>query len=67
MSGLAALDAVPGIGRLTHWLPYQAARAGLCDRAGLTGDAAAAYRAALALNPALAERLYLQRRLARLT
>lgn len=67
VSGLAALDAVPGLGRLTNWLPYQAARAGLCDRAGLTGDAAGAYRAALALNPAPAERLYLERRLAKLT
>ncbi|WP_310542569.1 DUF6596 domain-containing protein [Phenylobacterium sp.] len=65
--GLAALDAVPGGGRLTNWLPYQAARAGLCDRAGLTEDAAAAYRAALALGPAPAERLYLERRLAALT
>ena len=66
-AGLAALDAVPGVGRLTGWLPYQAARAGLCDRAGLTGEAAAAYHAALALTPAPAERLYLQRRLAALT
>ena len=66
-AGLAALDAVPGVGRLTNWLPYQAARAGLCDRAGLTGDAAAAYRATLALGPAPAERLYLERRLAALT
>lgn len=66
-AGLAALDAVPGVGRLTNWLPYQAARAGLCDRAGLTGDAAGAYRAALALSPAPAERRYLQRRLAALT
>ncbi|MDO8324598.1 MAG: RNA polymerase sigma factor [Phenylobacterium sp.] len=65
--GLAALDAVPDAGRLTNWLPYQAARAGLCDRAGLTGDAAAAYHAALALGPAPAERLYLERRLAALT
>jgi RNA polymerase sigma-70 factor (ECF subfamily) len=66
-AGLAALDAVPDAGRLTNWLPYQAARAGLCERAGLTGDAAAAYHAALALGPAPAERLYLQRRLAALT
>ena len=66
LAGLAALDAVKGIGRLTRWLPYQAARAGLCGRAGLKGDAAVAYHAALALDPAPAERLYLQRRLARL-
>lgn len=63
-AGLAALGAAPGIGRLVKWLPYQAARAGLYDRAGLKADAAGAYRAALALNPAPAERLYLERRLA---
>jgi len=63
-AGLSVLDAVPGAARLTNWLPYQAARAGLCDRVGLKGDAVAAYRAALALGPAPAERLYLERRLA---
>ncbi|MFN3511650.1 MAG: RNA polymerase sigma factor [Phenylobacterium sp.] len=63
-AGLAALDAVPAARRLARWLPYQAARAALCERAGLKSDAAGAYRAALALQPAPAERLYLQRRLA---
>ena len=62
--GLAALEAVPGGGRLAAWLPYQAARAALCEGAGLAADAAGAYRAALALKPAPAERLYLERRLA---
>lgn len=60
-AGLAALDAVAGA---EGWLPYQAARAGLCVAAGRTDEAAEAYRAALALGPAPAERLYLERRLA---
>jgi RNA polymerase sigma-70 factor (ECF subfamily) len=46
------------------WLPYQAARAGLCAAAGRNIEAAEALRAALALNPAPAERLFLQRKLA---
>lgn len=65
-AGLAALQAVPGAGRLTGWLPYQAARAHLCAEAGLSADAIGAFRAALALQPAAAERLYLERRLAAL-
>jgi len=48
------------------WLPYQAARAGLCAKAGRTAEAAAALKAALALDPAPAERLFLKRRLAAL-
>lgn len=63
-AGLAALQAIPGGGRLASWLPYQAARAGLCEGAGLLADAASAYRAALALKPAPAERRYLEHRLA---
>lgn len=59
-TGLAALDAVTG---MEAWLPYQAARAHLCARAGRRPEAAQAYRAALALGPAPAERLYLERRL----
>lgn len=62
-AGLASLDAVSGA---VGWLPYQAARAGLCVAAGRTDEAAGAYRAALALGPAPAERLYLERRLAEL-
>lgn len=60
-AGLAALDAVAGA---EGWLPYQAARAGLCVAVGRPDEAAEAYRAALALGPAPAERLYLERRLA---
>ncbi|WP_309090567.1 DUF6596 domain-containing protein [Phenylobacterium sp.] len=58
--GLEALAQVTG---MEAWLPYQAARAHLCARAGRPSDAAQAYQAALELGPALAERLYLERRL----
>lgn len=59
-AGLAALDRIDGV---SGWLPYQAARAALADRAGLPDAARDAYAAALALDPAPAERLYLERRL----
>lgn len=62
--GLAALGQVVG---LDGWLPYQAALAGLSAAAGDTAAARAAFRAALALEPGPAERLYLERRLRRLT
>ena len=64
-AGLAALRVIDA--SLEGWLPFQAARASLCDRAGLKAEAAEAYAAALALGPAPAERLYLERRLARLS
>ncbi|MFL5297377.1 MAG: RNA polymerase sigma factor [Phenylobacterium sp.] len=62
-AGLAALAAA---GAPQHWLPYQAARAGLCAKAGRDAEAREALTAALALDPAPAERLFLQRRLAAL-
>ncbi|MDB5466561.1 MAG: polymerase sigma-70 factor, subfamily, partial [Phenylobacterium sp.] len=62
-AGLAALAAA---GAPTDWLPYQAARAGLCAMAGRTAESAEALEAALALGPAPAERLFLERRLATL-
>jgi RNA polymerase sigma-70 factor, ECF subfamily len=65
-AGLAALGAVHGPERLAGWLPYQAARAGLFAMAGRDAEAAEALRAALALHPASAERLFLERRLAAL-
>jgi RNA polymerase sigma-70 factor, ECF subfamily len=65
-AGLAALNAVKGPDRLATWLPYQAARAGLFAKAGRETEAAEALRAALALHPAPAERLFLERRLAAL-
>ena len=66
-AGLAALAAVAGQDRLATWLPYQAARAGLYAKAGRDAEAAGALQAALALHPAPAERLFLERRLADLT
>lgn len=61
-AGLAALEALGG-GKLEHYRPWHAARAHL---RALTGDrhgAAAAYCRALDLNPARAERLFLEARL----
>jgi RNA polymerase sigma-70 factor (ECF subfamily) len=66
-AGLAALAAVGDQDRLTGWLPYHAARAGLYAMAGRDGEAAQALKTALALRPAPAERLFLERRLAALT
>ena len=65
-AGLAALGSIEGTERLAGWMPYQAARAGLLAKAGRDTDAAQAIRAALALQPAPAERLFLERRLAAL-
>ena len=65
-SAEAGLAALADAGAREDWLPYQAARAGLCAMAGRGGEAADALRAALALNPAPAERLFLERRLAKL-
>ncbi|HEX5263393.1 MAG TPA: DUF6596 domain-containing protein [Phenylobacterium sp.] len=62
-AGLAALAAVDGPEGLARWLPYQAARAGLFAKAGRQAEAAEALRAALALHPAPAERIFLERRL----
>lgn len=59
-AGLAALAGVTG---MEGWLPYQAARAHLCAAAGRTPEAAEAFNAALRLQPAPAERLYLEGRL----
>ncbi len=61
-AGLDALAAVPADGRLDGWLPWQAARAWLLEEAGRNEEARAAYDAALALDPAPAERLYFARR-----
>jgi RNA polymerase sigma-70 factor (ECF subfamily) len=66
-AGLQALAGIDASQRLTDWLPYQAARAGLCAKAGRAEEAAEALRAALALGPAPAERLFLVRRLGELS
>ena len=65
-AGLAALEAIRTDRDLGAWLPWQAARAGLCEQAGRPAKALAALDAALALEPAPAERLYLVRRRAML-
>jgi RNA polymerase sigma-70 factor, ECF subfamily len=56
-AGLTELKKVEG---MATWLPYQAALAALSAQAGRPGDAATAYAAALTLDPAPAERLYLE-------
>jgi RNA polymerase sigma-70 factor (ECF subfamily) len=63
--GLRAFNAIEPEG-LAGWLPWQATRAWLLDQTGQRLAAAAAYEAALALNPPQAERLYLERQKARL-
>lgn len=63
-AGLAALSEVQGV---RDWLPYQAALAGLSAKAGRRAEAAQALRATLALQPAPAERLYLEQQLRRLS
>jgi RNA polymerase sigma-70 factor (ECF subfamily) len=60
-AGLAALEAATA----PDWLPWQAARADLLTRLGRP-EALAAYGAALALDPAPAERRFLEARRARL-
>ena len=64
----AALDEADALRTpaLEGWLPFHAARAHFLDRLGRTRDAAAAFDAALALGPAPAERLYLERKRATL-
>lgn len=54
-AGLAALP--PPM----DWLPWHAAHAHLLQQAGRSAEAAEAFRAALALNPPPAERLFLER------
>jgi RNA polymerase sigma-70 factor, ECF subfamily len=63
---LAALEEMDAGAPLRAFLPYQAVRAGLLSRAGRPEHAAQAYRAALALGPGAAERMWLKRRLAEL-
>ncbi len=59
--GLEEVEAVDGQ-LLASYLPYHAVRAGLLRQAGRLADAEDAYRAALALDPAPAERAWLQGR-----
>jgi len=62
-AGLAALEAISGARGIEGWLPWHAARAELLARAGDGAAARDAYRAALALGPPPAERLFLEDRL----
>lgn len=64
-AGLTALDALDP-GALSGYHPLPAARADLLRRLGRTGEAATAYRAALALVDNEREQAFLQRRLANL-
>ena len=59
-AGLALLDTVEGAER---WHLFHTTRAELLRRAGRTDEAAAAYRAALALEPNEVDSRYLERRL----
>lgn len=61
-AGLAAIKALGGE-KLEHYRPWHAARAHLLAQTGDREGAAAAYRKALDLNPARAERLFLEARL----
>jgi RNA polymerase sigma-70 factor (ECF subfamily) len=64
--GLERLDALQTSGRLAGYHLLPAARADLLRRAGRRGEAAAAYREAIAIAKNEAERDYLARRLAAL-
>ena len=61
-AGLAALEAL-GSDKLASYRPWYAARGHLLAQTGDPEGAAAAYRTALTLNPARAERLFLERKL----
>jgi RNA polymerase sigma-70 factor (ECF subfamily) len=62
-AGLVILDSVSRDPQLRRWPPLHVARAELLRQAGRREDAAAAYRAALELEPPAAERAFLSRRL----
>jgi RNA polymerase sigma-70 factor, ECF subfamily len=66
-AGLVILDALGGHPQLSRWPQLQMARADLLRRLGRRADAAAAYRTALELEPAPAERTFIGARLRALT
>jgi RNA polymerase sigma-70 factor (ECF subfamily) len=61
--GLQALEAIAGDPRLLDYQPYWAARADLCQRAGLRAEAERAYERAMGLESDPAVRALLQDRL----
>jgi RNA polymerase sigma-70 factor (ECF subfamily) len=63
-AGLAVVERLEAAGELAGYHLLPATRADLLRRLGRTGEAAAAYREALALAPTEPERRYLTRRLA---
>jgi RNA polymerase sigma-70 factor, ECF subfamily len=65
-AGLVILDAVGHHPQLRRWPQLHVARADLLARLGRADEAAAAYRAALELDPTAAEREFITRRLAAL-
>jgi RNA polymerase sigma-70 factor (ECF subfamily) len=65
-AGLAAMERAARSGDLEGYYPYHAARAELLRRAGRTYEAAAAFRAALALAKNEAQQRFLERKLATL-
>ena len=65
-AGLAAVDNILARGELADYHLAHAARADLCRRLGMVGEARAAYRRALELTRQAPERRFLERRLAEL-
>jgi RNA polymerase sigma-70 factor (ECF subfamily) len=66
-AGLAQLDELDRDGRLAGYRYLPAARADMLRRLGRRGEAAASYRAALALTENAAERAYLSGRITEVT
>lgn len=62
-AALLELEGLEASAPLRAFLPFQAVRAGLLARLDRRSEAAEAYRAALALGPGEAERLWLSARL----
>jgi RNA polymerase sigma-70 factor (ECF subfamily) len=67
LRGLALLEELAEDRQMQTYHLYHAARADLLRRAGWLGEAATAYRAALALTDNAVEQAYLQRRLFEVT
>ncbi len=62
-AGLKSIEDLTASGELEHYQSYHVARADMLARAGRTGEAADAYRAAIALTENTAERRHLASRL----